>query len=63
MLKLSGQQVSSLEMLLRMEVLMELQDSYLVRLVLTSPAELVYLVLSHLYKDYLEQQGLLPLAN
>jgi hypothetical protein len=62
-LKLSGQQVFSLEMPQGLEVHLEMQDSYLVRLVLTSLAELVYLVLSLLGMDHLEQQGLLILVN
>ena len=55
--------MSSLEVLLGLQVLMEVQDSDLVRLVLTSLVELVYSVLSQLGKDNLELQGLLTLAN
>lgn len=64
MLKLSGQLVSSLEMPQGLEVLLEVQDSYLVRLVLTSLAELVYsAVLVRLGQDNLDQQQILILVN
>jgi hypothetical protein len=47
-----------------LEVLLEVQDSYLVRLVLTSLAELVYsAVLVRLGQDNLDQQQILILVN
>ncbi len=61
--KLKEPVVASLELLQGQEELLELQDSKLVRLELTSRLEAVYSVLSQLDKDSLEQQALLLLVS